>query len=45
MSNCNSLIFEFFGKSKSSKKGCLADDIANESDYLVDADLFFDLFN
>ncbi len=28
----------FFGKSKRSKKGCLDDDIANKSDYLVDDD-------
>jgi hypothetical protein len=38
MTNRNSVIFEFFGKPKRSKKGCLADDITNESDLLVDGD-------
>ena len=38
MSNRNSVIFEFFGKPKRSKKGCLGDDIANESVYSVDGD-------
>ena len=38
MSNRNSVIFEFFGKPKRSKKGCLNDNMANESVYSEDDD-------
>ena len=38
MSNLNSVIFEFFGKPKRSKKRCFDGDKANESVYSVDGD-------